>query len=158
MLSLEIVLSTFFPLPRYFPHLSMLVLVYAALQEGVFSGIKFGLWLGLLIDMVSLEHLGMYTFLYAVVGALCGVLRGKVFAEAFISQWLIPSGAYLIVLSTIFLSTPFLDEPRNRLPLFWEMVKHSALLTTLLVSPFVFAFCGKILRIKRVTPRHMFLS
>jgi len=136
----------------------MLVLVYASLQEGVLSGIKFGLWLGFLIDVVSLEHLGMYTFLYALAGAFCGALRGKVFAEAFISQWLIPTGAYLMVLAVVFLSTPFLDEPINRLPLFWNMVKSSALLTTMLVSPFVFIFCGKILRRKRLATRHLFLT
>lgn len=154
----EIAFAPLFPLPRFFPHLSVLVLVYAALQEGAWTGVKMGLWLGLLIDLVSLEPAGTYIFLYASAGGLCGTLRGKVFAEAIISQWIIPTVAYLGILACVFLSTPFLDEPQNRFPLFWHMLKNSALLTTTLVSPFIFLFCGKILLKKRVTRRHLFLS
>jgi rod shape-determining protein MreD len=154
----EMASAPLFPLPRYFPHLAILVLVYAALQEGGMQGFKFGLWTGLLLDLVSLEHLGTYTFLYGVVGGLCGALRGKVFAESFLSQCLIPTGAYLAVLTAVFLSTPFLDEPQNRLPLFWSMVKNSALLTTTLLAPLGFILCDRLLRKRRLEPRRLFIS
>ena len=157
-LTLESSLALIFPLPRFFPHFSILVLVYVALQEGAFAGFKAGLLLGFFIDMMSLEYQGTYTFLYAACGGICGLLRGKVFAEAFISQWVIPTCAYLGILSAVFVSTPFLEEPENRLPLYWDMIKASPLLTTTLVSPFVFMFCSKILPAKRPAPRHLFIS
>ena len=157
VLMVEVSCASIFPLPRYFPHFSLLVLVYAALQEGAMTGVKYGLFLGFFMDILSLEYLGTYTFLYTAVGAFSGALRGKVFAEAFVSQWVIPTAAYFFILAGVFLSTPFLDEPTNRLPLFWNMIESSPLLTTTLVSPFVFMFCERFLRKPKPSPRSLYV-
>ena len=154
---IETSMSTLFPAPDKFPHISLLVLLYVALQEGVGAGIRFGLWLGLLLDMLSPERFGTHTALYAATGALCGLLRGKVFAEAFISQWTVPAVAYLGILSALsyeFQSTEAMGDPTG----FLHLLRSSPYFVTVLVAPLVFVFCEKRLHDKRITPHSGFLA
>ncbi len=127
--------------PFLFPHLGILLVVYAAIQGGAMAGLRAGLWLGLLLDFLSLERFGTYTALYGLAGLGCGLLRGKVFIEAFVSQLLIPGSAYLAVLAgAAFLGRSDPEEPLW--PIFGALVWNSAFVSTLIFSPWVFRWCA----------------
>ena len=144
-------LSLIFPLSFDFPHLSLPVLAYAALQGGPGAGARCGLWLGFLLDMIAADRFGFYTALYGFVGLSCGWLRGKVFAEAFISQWLIPAAAYLLILFVTFSALPA-REDLGGFAEFTGAVRGSPFFWTAAASPFIFLFCEKHLRSKKSGP------
>jgi rod shape-determining protein MreD len=154
--AIESSLSFLFPLSFAFPHLSIAVLVFTALQEGPAAGFRLGLWLGFLLDALSVERFGFFTALYAFVGFSCGALRGKVFAEAFISQWLIPSTAYLFVIFATAAAFPAYEDAAG-LAGFFSLVKGSPFFATAITSPFVFMLCEKTLRTRKPGASSSFL-
>jgi len=142
--------------PLLFPHVGLLVVVYAAVEDGALTGLRAGLWLGLLLDLMSLERFGTYFLLYGAAGFACGLLRGKVFVESFVSQWLIPAAAYAGVLAVVAMLGR--SEPEDPVwPLFEGLIRNSAIFTTVFVSPFVFRWCAAHLMKKRVVHAPGFL-
>lgn len=144
------------PYHRYFPDLALVLLVYAALEQGALGGIRCGLWLGLLLDLMGLERFGMYTAIYGALGGGIGLLRGNVFTDSFISQSLIPAAAYLAVFGMEFSLLPA-DEPGGRLAEFWQALGASALWTTVLAAPLVFALASRLLHKRRIVQRNVYI-
>ena len=141
--------------PLLFPHLGLLILMYAAIEDGPAAGARVGLWLGFLLDLLGLERFGTFTLTYGLVGMLAGFLHGKVFVEAFVSQWFIPACAFafiLVIAAFVGRSDP--EEPT--LPLLIGLAQNSSFLTTIAVSPFVFRWCGTNLVKRRAAARARF--
>ena len=149
-------LSFLFPMSFAFPHLGLVVLTFAALEDGAAAGFRFGLWLGFLIDVMSVERFGFSMALYGAVGAACGALRGKVFAESFISQWLIPSAAYLTAIFTASVFFPAYDDV-GTLTGFFDAIRGSSFAATAIASPVIYFCCEKTLRSKKARASGSFL-
>ena len=144
------------PFHRLFPDLGLIVLLYAALEDGPDTGLRAGLWLGMLLDFMGLERFGTYTVLYACLGGVAGLLRGNVFTEAFISQSLIPAVAYLAVLGAQYTLIKQ-DEVGAQTFEFWQALKGSAFWTTVLTAPLVFSLSSRLLHKKRIPQRNVYI-
>lgn len=153
---METACGALFRPPLLFPHIALLVVIFAAVEGGVSAGTRSGLWLGLMLDLLGLERFGTYTVLYGAAGLACGALRGKVFVESFVSQWLIPAAVYGAILGMA--AVLGRSEPEEPLwPLYEGLLRHSSILTTVFVSPFVFRWCAVRLMKRRIVHSPGFL-
>lgn len=60
------------------PNFQLLAVVFFALRYGSVPGEYFGFFLGLLADVGSISIFGSQTFVFTLIGYLCGQLRGKI--------------------------------------------------------------------------------
>jgi len=143
--------------PSFFPRLSLLVLVFTALEGGPGAGVRAGFLLGTLMGFFNLETFGACVMLYVTTGVLCGFLKGKVFTEAFISQWVIPALAYLFIL--FFLAVTDCVDLESANVFFPEyLLKQTSLIATLVASPPVFLLCRKLLSKRKGAATYYFLK
>ena len=154
---LESSLSWSIRFPRWVPMMSLVVVVFAALTDGPRSGVKCGLLLGLLLDLMSVEKFGAFSVACAVTGGAVGLLKSQVFSESLLAQLVIPVGAYIAV----FAGMAALSMENDAWSL-WALLERAArqpsLLLTLGLSPFLFFFFRKILRRPLAPSRYLFLQ
>ena len=63
------------------PDLVLIVIVYAANKNGTMTGQLAGLGAGVVLDVMGLSPLGFYALIYAVIGAVHGTTKGKMFVD-----------------------------------------------------------------------------
>lgn len=63
------------------PDLVLIVIVYAANKNGAMTGQLVGLGAGVVLDVMGLSPLGFYALIYAVIGAVYGTTKGKMFVD-----------------------------------------------------------------------------
>ncbi len=63
------------------PDLALIVIVYAANKNGSMTGQLAGLGAGIVLDVLGLSPLGFYALIYAVIGAVYGATKGKMFVD-----------------------------------------------------------------------------
>ena len=63
------------------PDLVLIVIVYVANKNGTMIGQLAGLGAGVVLDVMGLSSLGFYALIYAVIGAVYGSTRGKMFVD-----------------------------------------------------------------------------
>jgi len=153
---LETSWAGFLPFSLPFPHISFIVLIFVSVSLGAFSGLQLGLFLGFLLDAVSLDPFGTYMITYALLGSACGFLRGKVFAESFVSQWMIPAGAYLLLLIAMLFMAGAIESVSQTPILILRLIKSSPFIPTVIIAPFVFILSERLLRNQKAMPKRRF--
>lgn len=63
------------------PDLVLVILVFFANANGSMEGQLAGFGAGIVLDVMGLSPLGFYALLYALLGALFGITRGKMFVD-----------------------------------------------------------------------------
>ncbi len=63
------------------PDLVLIIVVYVAHRNGSMMGQIAGLGAGIILDVMGLSPLGFYALIYAVIGAVYGVTKGKMFVD-----------------------------------------------------------------------------
>jgi rod shape-determining protein MreD len=63
------------------PDLVLIVIVYVANKNGPMIGQLAGLGAGIILDVMGLSPLGLYALVYAVIGAVFGTTKGKMFVD-----------------------------------------------------------------------------
>jgi hypothetical protein len=127
----------------HFPHLSLGLVIFAALTEGWVTGAKCGLGLGILLAMLGVESGSLVALIYFIVGASCGLLKGKVFAQSMITPWILTGLMHLLILAILYVAQ---GNPWDRGILFWRSLTQSSVALTILFSPILFYLSNKFLR------------
>ncbi len=78
------------------PDLVLIVTVYAANKNGTMTGQLVGLGAGVVLDVMGLSPLGFYALIYAVIGAVYGTTKGKMFVDPILMPVLFALVAVLI--------------------------------------------------------------
>jgi rod shape-determining protein MreD len=154
---LESSLSLAVHYPNLFPHLTLVVLLFISLHQGMRAGFACGIWLGFLLDMSSLLPFGTNIILYACVGTVCGLLKGMVFTDSFIAQWTVPAAAYLVVM-LITLSLYQNEIQFNYIEFLIKMFKESAFLITVVTAPAMFYICRHFISQPKRVSGYVFLK
>ena len=125
----ETLLAELFRIGQARLDLSLLLLVYVSLTKGTKSGILFGFWLGLLLDVLTPLWLGLGSLVKAGLSYLIGVFKESLFVENIYSKILL---IFLVVmLNDLFRSLALnqfnLDRVGSSL---WQTSFFTALYTT----------------------------
>lgn len=59
------------------PDLILILVLYIALHNGTVAGMTAGFFSGLIFDFLSLAPMGLHSFVFTVLGFLCGILYRK---------------------------------------------------------------------------------
>ncbi len=78
------------------PDLVLIIVVYAANKNGSMIGQLTGLGAGVVLDLMGLSPLGFYALIYAVIGAVYGTTKGKMFVDPIFMPVLLALVALLI--------------------------------------------------------------
>lgn len=78
------------------PDLVLIVVVYVANKNGTMIGQLTGLGAGVVLDVMGLSPLGFYALIYAVIGAMYGTTKGKMFVDPIFMPVLLTLIALLI--------------------------------------------------------------
>jgi rod shape-determining protein MreD len=145
---LESALQIYIPIIRITPELAMCIIIFSAAGYGVMAGQLTGFLSGLCLDFLSASPLGVHMFVFTIIGAAAGLLRGNFVLDAFFFPMLLGGGATLLkALLLSFLNVLFMGNivvySYITPPLWIE------LLLNMVCAPFVFALLkitGKFLR------------
>jgi rod shape-determining protein MreD len=85
------------------PMFLLSVVVYFAWMRGTVPGTLFGLGLGLLADLMSLNPPGLRMFSMCLVGAVVGNITGSIYKDRAVVQWLVLSFAVWLNETSVFL-------------------------------------------------------
>ena len=78
------------------PDLALIVVVFVANRNGSMFGQLAGFGAGLVLDIMGTSPLGLYALIFAVIGAVFGATRGKIFVDPVFMPMLFAIAATLI--------------------------------------------------------------
>jgi len=123
---------------RAVPDLALGILVYTAYVNGLMTGQVSGFFSGLTLDLISAAPLGLNALVRTLIGALAGLIKGKVILDFFLVPMVLCAAATLLKAALLFLlSLVFHDVPAYPLaaPTLW-----AELALNTLSAPILFAF------------------
>lgn len=104
------------------PDIALGILVYVAYANGIMTGQLCGFFSGLTLDLVSASPIGLNALVRTLIGALAGLIRGRVILDYFLVPAILCAVAtmakavVLLPLSLVFEGVPSF---RFSEPLFW---------------------------------------
>lgn len=134
------------------PDLVLVVVVFVANKNGMMTGQVTGFVGGVVLDSIGLAPLGFHAIAYAVIGALFGLTRGKVFVDPVLMPVLMGASGVLLkamiggLLAVLFTMQGVTSEVLSA-PL-WVELGYTALAT-----PVLFALLG-LIRLIQPDTRH----
>ena len=115
------------------------VVVYFAWMRGAVPGILFGLAIGLLADLMSLNAPGLRMFAMCLVGGAVGNITGSIYKDRRLVQWLALAFAVWLYETAVFLVGTGLDAAAYPAWLLRQIIP-SAVLTALLAPLVIMAW------------------
>lgn len=140
----QIVLMKYVP---WFPDIILLIVVFTGIFRGSVEGAALGLAAGFFRGCFSVDTLVLDIFLFPVVGVMSSVMAGRFYRQNPAAQMLITAGAILGVAVSHILYLNFISS--NDASVFLVILTSwKCLVTTVFISPFLFALLKKTLRLK----------
>jgi rod shape-determining protein MreD len=84
------------------PDLALGIVVYAAYANGMMAGQLSGFFGGLTLDLISVAPIGMNALVRTVIGALAGLVRGKVVLDWILAPVVLLAAATLVKAALLF--------------------------------------------------------
>ena len=141
---IQIVLMKYAP---WFPDIILLMVVFTGIFRGSAEGAALGLAAGFFRGCFSVGTIAPDIFLFPAVGAMSSELAGRFYRHNAAAQMLITAGSILTVVVSHTLYLNF-TSGNDASVFFVILTSWKYLATTVFISPFLFAFLKKTLRLK----------
>jgi len=136
---LQSTLLSHIALYRAVPDLALVILVYTAYVNGLMTGQLSGFFGGLTLDLISAAPIGLNALVRTLIGALAGLIRGKVILDYFLVPMILCAMATLLKAAILFLLSLVFQGAVPAYPLAAPTLWAELALNTL-SAPIVFAF------------------
>jgi len=124
---------------RAVPDLALGILVYTAYVNGLMTGQVSGFFSGVTLDLISAAPLGLNALVRTIVGALAGLIKGKVILDFFLVPMVLCAAATLLKAALLFLLSLVFQGSVPAYPLAAPTLWAELALNTL-SAPILFAF------------------
>jgi len=136
---LQSTLLSHIALHRAVPDLALVILVYTAYVNGLMTGQLSGFFGGLTLDLISAAPIGLNALVRTLIGALAGLVKGKVILDFFLVPMVLCAAATLLKAAILFLLSLVFQGEVPAYPLAAPTLWAELALNTL-SAPIVFAF------------------
>jgi len=99
---LQSTLLSHLALNRAVPDLALGILVYTAYVNGLMTGQLSGFFSGLTLDLISAAPIGLNSLIRTLIGALTGLIKGKVILDFFLVPMVLCAAATLLKAAMLF--------------------------------------------------------
>jgi len=136
---LQSTLLSHIALYRAVPDLALGILVYTAYVNGLMTGQVSGFFSGVTLDLISAAPIGLNALVRTLIGALAGLIKGKVVLDFFIVPMVLCAAATLLKAAILFLLSLVFQGAVPAYPLAAPTLWAELALNTL-SAPILFAF------------------
>ncbi|MCL2191917.1 MAG: rod shape-determining protein MreD [Treponema sp.] len=124
---------------RAVPDLALGILVYTAYINGLMTGQVSGFFSGVMLDLISAAPMGLNALVRTIIGALAGLIKGKVILDFFLVPMVLCAAATLLKAALLFLLSLVFQGAVPAYPLAAPTLWAELALNTL-SAPVLFAF------------------
>ena len=124
---------------RAVPDLALGILVYTAYINGLMTGQVSGFFSGVTLDLISAAPMGLNALVRTIIGALAGLIKGKVILDFFLVPMILCAAATLLKAALLFLLSLVFQGAVPAYPLAAPTLWAELALNTL-SAPILFAF------------------